>query len=67
MSLAIWADKTGEKILIGDEDCKEGDPVFIVLLTPENVLAWIKALSLVLEDGDIQDLPGEVGMCSDVW
>ena len=66
MSLAIWGDETGEHILIGDEDCKEGDPVIIVTLTHDNVIAWIRALIFILDDGELQTLPGEIGKCSNV-
>ncbi len=66
MSLAIWGDSNGEHFLIGDEDCKEGDPVVIVRLTDGNVIAWIQALTIMLDDMEIRDLPGEMGKCSNV-
>jgi hypothetical protein len=66
MSLAIWGDETGDNILIGDEDCKEGDPVIVIPITHDNVIAWIRALTIILDDGEIQDLPGEMGKCINV-
>jgi hypothetical protein len=63
-SLAIWADD--ENILIGDEDCKEGDPLIVIAITQDNVIAWIRALTIILEEGEVQTLPGEIGKCSNV-
>ncbi len=59
MDLAIWA--YGDRICIGDEDCKVGDPLIIVKLTEENVLQWLKALIIMLEDGEQINVPGEMG------
>jgi hypothetical protein len=64
-NLSIWNDGiTGETILIGDADCKEGDTVFIVPLTQGSIIAWIRALLAMLDDGDICDVPGEITKCT---
>ena len=65
--LAIWGSETGEHIIIGDDDCKEGDPIVIVKLDQENILAWIKALVTMLEEGEIINVPGEMGQCTKVY
>jgi hypothetical protein len=66
MSLAIWGDVGGDHIIIGDDDCKQGDPVLIIALNQENIVAWVKALLSTLDDLDIIDVPGEMGKCSNV-
>jgi hypothetical protein len=66
MDLAIWADENGDSFCIGDIDCKVGDPVIIVKLNNENILHWIKALIAMLDDGEIINVPGEMGQCTSV-
>jgi hypothetical protein len=67
MDLGIWADENGDNICIGDEDCKEGDPVVVVKLNQENILHWIKALITMLDDGEIINVPGKMGECTKVY
>ena len=63
-SVAIWADSDGEFILIGNEYCEENDLIIRVNLTQDNILAWIKVLVAMLEDGDIKDVPGSIEKCA---
>lgn len=66
IDLAMWADMNGDFILIGDENCQVGDPIISIPLNQESVLAWIKALVLILEDREIINLPGDIGECTKV-
>lgn len=59
-AISIWADDTGESIIIGYDSVKPGDNFLLVPLTQENILDWIKVLVGMLDDGDIRDVPGTV-------
>jgi len=65
--LAIWANETGDNICIGDEACKEGDPLIVVKLNNENIIAWIEALVRMLTDGELINVPGHMGECTKVY
>lgn len=60
----MWGDTTGDFILIGDEDCKPGDPLIAVRCVPDEILSWIRALAKMVEDGDIENVPGEIVKCT---
>jgi hypothetical protein len=54
--MEMWADLNGEYILIGGDDSKHGDPVIVVPLGQDEILAWISALLKMLDDGTVVNL-----------
>ena len=62
--IGIWGDSNGENIIIGDEDCKPGDPVLVIPLQSEIIIDWIRALATMHDDGEIINVPGEMGTCT---
>lgn len=61
--LSAWTDSNGDFILIGNHDCKPGDPLISVPADLDTVVAWFMALVKLLDDAALVDLPGEFTKC----